>query len=86
MEIMLTKDNETTSYDTTKISDSNKQAQANTIVSKVATIEVILEALAIANNAQRNALENLLQDSEEAIVSTKNESAEEESIDKSSDE
>jgi|7_EtaG_2_1085326.scaffolds.fasta_scaffold02541_6 hypothetical protein len=86
MEIMLTKDNETISYDTTKISDSNKQAQANTIVSKVATIEVILEALAIANNAQRNALENLLQDSEEAIVSTKNESAEEESIDKSSDE
>jgi hypothetical protein len=84
MEIVLNKPNEpdTFVYETTKIEDEKKQTVVNTLVSKVGTIEVLIEALSIASQVQRNSLENALQECEEAVVKIKsNKPAEEEALD-----
>lgn len=84
MEITLNKPNDpdTFVYDTTKIEDAQKQMMINAVVSKVGTIEVLIEALSIASQAQRTALENALLECEEAIVKiSSNKPAEEEASD-----
>lgn len=60
-------------YDVTKIEDEQRKANANVTISKVGTINVLVEALNFASQGHQSNLEAILKDSPEAIVETEEE-------------
>ena len=55
-------------YDVSKIEDEQKRAGANISISKIGTLNVLVEALNFASQGHQNNLEAVLKDSPEAIV------------------
>ena len=55
-------------YDVSKIEDEQRKANANISISKVGTLNVMVEALNFASQGHQNNLEAVLKDSPEAIV------------------
>ena len=68
MIITIKNDDGETVYDVSKIEDEQRQANANVTISKVGTINVLVEALNFASQGHQNNLEAVLKDSPEAIV------------------
>ena len=55
-------------YDVSKIENEQKRAGANISISKIGTLNVLVEALNYASQGHQNNLEAVLKDSPEAIV------------------
>ena len=55
-------------YDTAKITDDAKKNEANIIISKVGTVNIILESLNFAVQGYQNNLEAVLKECAEAVV------------------
>jgi len=70
MIITIRKDDGTVTYDTNMIADDNSKGNANTTISKIGTLNVIVEALNFASQSHQSNLELLLQNSEEAVIDT----------------
>ena len=68
MIITVKKDDGELVYDVNKIKDEGKQNEARVIISKVGSLEVILEALTFASATHRANLEKLLDECDEAKV------------------
>ena len=64
-------------YDVSKIEDEQKRAGANISISKIGTLNVLVEALNYASQGHQNNLEAVLKDSPEAIVEQEETEAEE---------
>ena len=70
-------------YDVSKIEDEQRKAGANVSISKIGTLNVIVEALNYASQGHQNNLEAVLKESPEAVVEQDDEeetSTEEESL------
>ena len=61
-------------YDVSKIEDEQKKAGANISISKIGTLNVLVEALNYASQGHQSNLEAILKDSPEAIVEQEDES------------
>ena len=72
-------------YDVSKIEDEQKKAGANISISKIGTLNVMVEALNFASQGHQNNLEAVLKDSPEAIVEQE-ETETEETTEETSDE
>ena len=72
-------------YDVSKIEDEQKRAGANISISKIGTLNVLVEALNYASQGHQNNLEAVLKDSPEAIVEQE-ETETEETTEETSDE
>jgi ribonuclease PH len=70
MIITITREDGQVVYDTTMIEDENARANANMSISKIGTLNVLVEALNFASGTHQNNLEQLLQNAEEAVVET----------------
>ena len=55
-------------YDVSKIEDEQKRAGVNVSISKIGTLNVLVEALNYASQGHQNNLEAVLKESPEAIV------------------
>lgn len=55
-------------YDVSKIEDEQKRAGANVSISKIGTLNVLVEALNYASQGHQNNLEAVLKESPEAVV------------------
>ena len=55
-------------YDVSKIEDEQKRAGANVSISKIGTLNVLVEALNYASQGHQNNLESVLKESPEAVV------------------
>ena len=55
-------------YDVSKIEDEQKRAGANVSISKIGTLNVLVEALNYASQGHQNNLETVLKESPEAMV------------------
>ena len=64
-------------YDVSKIEDEQKKAGANISISKIGTLNVLVEALNFASQGHQNNLEAVLKESPEAMVETPTEDEEE---------
>ena len=62
------KDGDVVSFETDQISDDQKKITANTIIRKVATLEIMNESLVIARQVHRSTLEDLLMNCDEAKI------------------
>jgi hypothetical protein len=83
MIITIKNDDGESVYDVSKIEDEQKRAGANVSISKIGTLNVLVEALNYASQGHQNNLEAVLKDSPEAIVEQEDEeetSTEEESL------
>ena len=83
MIITIKNDDGESVYDVSKIEDEQKRAGANVSISKIGTLNVLVEALNYASQGHQNNLEAVLKDSPEAIVEQEDEeetSNEEESL------
>ena len=72
-------------YDVSKIEDEQRKANANISISKIGTLNVLVEALNYASQGHQNNLEAVLKDSPEAIVEQE-ETETEETTEETSDE
>ena len=72
-------------YDVSKIEDEQKRNGANISISKIGTLNVMVEALNYASQGHQNNLEAVLKDSPEAIVEQE-ETETEETTEETSDE
>ena len=63
-------------YDVSKIEDEQKRAGANISISKIGTLNVLVEALNFASQGHQNNLEAVLNDSPEAMMEHKLEETE----------
>tara|TARA_R100000995_G_C3473214_1_gene119452 strand:- start:1079 stop:1360 length:282 start_codon:yes stop_codon:yes gene_type:complete len=70
MIITITREDGQVVYDTTMIEDAQARANADISISKIGTLNVIMEALNFASGTHQNNLEQLLQNAEEAVVET----------------
>jgi hypothetical protein len=70
MIITIRKDDGTVTYDTSMIKDDANKGNANTIISKIGTLNVMVEALNYASETHQNNLQILLQSSDEAVLET----------------
>ena len=77
MIITIRKDDGTVTYDTSMIEDDSNKNNANTIISKIGTLNVLVEALNYAADTHQNNLNILLQNNEEALVEPVEETEEE---------
>jgi|TARA_R100000278_G_C5473412_1_gene165374 ribonuclease PH len=77
MIITIKNDDGETVYDVSKIEDEQQKANANVTISKVGTINVLVEALNFASQGHQNNLETILKESPEALVETESETDEE---------
>ena len=68
-------------YDVSKIEDEQRKANANISITKIGTLNTVVEALNFASQGHQNNLEAVLKDSPEAMV--EQEETEEESTDES---
>ena len=66
MIITIKNDDGETVYDVSKIEDEQQKANANVTISKVGTINVLVEALNFASRGHHNNLETILKESPEA--------------------
>ena len=55
-------------YDVNQIADEDKKRGATVTISKVGSLETIIEALQFASSTHRSNLENLLKETPEALV------------------
>lgn len=68
MIINIQNDNGEVQYDVNKIADEDKKRGATVTISKVGSLETIIEALQFASSTHRSNLENLLKETPEAMV------------------
>jgi len=68
MIITIKKDDGEYLYDVSKIDDEQKRNGANISISKIGTLNVLVEALNFASQGHQNNLEAVLKDSPEAMV------------------
>lgn len=68
MIITIKNDDGESVYDVSKIEDEQKKAGASISISKIGTLNVLVEALNFASQGHQNNLEAVLKDSPEAIV------------------
>ena len=83
MIITIKNDDGESVYDVSKIEDEQRKAGANVSISKIGTLNVIVEALNYASQGHQNNLEAVLKESPEAVVEQDDEeetSTEEESL------
>ena len=73
MIITIKNDDGESVYDVSKIEDEQKKAGANISISKIGTLNVLVEALNYASQGHQNNLEAVLKDSPEAIVEQEDE-------------
>ena len=66
-------------YDVSKIEDEQKRAGANVSISKIGTLNVLVEALNYASQGHQNNLEAVLKESPEAVVEQEEEEVVEDS-------
>jgi|TARA_R110000803_G_scaffold22769_2_gene56374 hypothetical protein len=71
------KDNTETIYDVSKVVDESKRADAQLRISKIGTLNVVVEALNFAFQGHQNSLEALLGECPEAIVEQEEQTVEE---------
>ena len=74
MIITIRNDDGESVYDVSKIEDEQKKAGANISISKIGTLNVLVEALNYASQGHQNNLEALLKESPEAVVEQDDES------------
>ena len=74
MIITIKNDDGESVYDVSKIEDEQKKAGANISISKIGTLNVLVEALNYASQGHQNNLEAVLKDSPEALVEQEDES------------
>jgi len=74
MIITIRNDDGESVYDVSKIEDEQKKAGANISISKIGTLNVLVEALNFASQGHQNNLEALLKESPEAVVEQDDES------------
>jgi hypothetical protein len=89
MIITIKKDDGEYLYDVSKIDDEQKRNGANISISKIGTLNVLVEALNFASQGHQNNLEAVLNDSPEAMMEHKLEETEtetEETVEESEDE
>ena len=79
MIITIKKDDGEYLYDVSKIDDEQKRNGANITISKIGTLNVLVEALNFASQGHQNNLEAVLNDSPEAMMEHKLEDTEAES-------
>lgn len=82
MIINIKNDDGVSVYDVSKIEDEQKRAGAKVSISKIGTLNVLVEALNYASQGHQNNLEAMLKESPEAVV----EQEEEEEVVEDSDE
>ena len=83
MIITIKNDDGESVYDVSKIEDEQKRTGANISISKIGTLNVLVEALNYASQGHQNNLEAVLKESPEAVVKQDDEeetSTEEESL------
>ena len=68
MIINIKNDDGEVQYDVNKIADEDKKRGATVTISKVGSLETIIEALQFASSTHRSNLENLLKETPEAMV------------------
>jgi|TARA_Y100000004_G_scaffold165534_1_gene196501 hypothetical protein len=85
MIITIKNDDGESVYDVSKIEDEQKRNGANISISKIGTLNVMVEALNFASQGHQNNLEAVLKDSPEAIVEQE-ETETEETTEETSDE
>ena len=68
MIITIKNDDGESVYDVSKIEDEEKKAGANISISKIGTLNVLVEALNFASQGHQNNLEAILKESPEAVV------------------
>ena len=85
MIITIKNDDGESVYDVSKIKDEQKRNGANISISKIGTLNVMVEALNFASQGHQNNLEAVLKDSPEAIVEQE-ETETEETTEETSDE
>ena len=64
-------------YDVNQIADEDKKRGATVTISKVGSLETIIEALQFASSTHRSNLENLLKETPEALIELEEETSEE---------
>ena len=74
MIITIRNDDGESVYDVSKIEDEQKRNGANISISKIGTLNVLVEALNFASQGHQNNLEAVLKDSPEALVEQEDES------------
>ena len=67
-------------YDVSKIEDEERKAGASVTISKIGTLNVLVEALNFASQGHQSNLEAVLKESPESIVEEQELSSEEESL------
>jgi hypothetical protein len=85
MIITIKNDDGESVYDVSKIEDEQKRNGANITISKIGTLNVLVEALNFASQGHQNNLEAVLKDSPEAVVEQEETEAEE-TVEESEDE
>ena len=83
MIITIKNDDGESVFDVTKIEDEQKRNGANITISKIGTLNVLVEALNFASQGHQNNLEAVLKDSPEALVEQENESEDTETSEES---
>ena len=83
MIITIKNDDGESVYDVSKIENEENKAGANISISKIGTLNVLVEALNFASQGHQNNLEAVLKDSPEAKVEQEETETEEESTDES---
>ena len=68
MIVNIKNENGEVQYDVNRIKDESKKRGATITVSKVGTLETVIEGLTYASATHRNNLENLLKETPEALV------------------
>ena len=68
MIITIKNDDGESVYDVSKIEDEQKRAGANVSISKIGTLNVLVEALNYASQGHQNNLEAVLKESPESVV------------------
>ncbi len=68
MIITIKNDDGESVYDVSKIEDEQKRAGANISISKIGTLNVLVEALNFASQGHQNNLEAVIKDTPEAVV------------------
>ena len=71
----------TSTYDVSKVKDTDIRTQATVMINKVGQLEVLLEALNFTSSTHRANLEALLKDCPESLVENKEEEVAEDTTD-----
>jgi len=73
MIITINNDDGESIYDVSKIEDEQRKASAGVSISKIGTLNVLVEALNYASQGHQNNLEAVLKESPEAVVEQEDE-------------